>query len=54
MPYAVWAQTAIFAVTAVLVFWYTKETRELRHPMVRQNEIHSLLRFPKQLGGSNP
>ncbi len=40
MIYAMWAQTTIFAVTAVLVWWYTKETGKLRREMVRQNEIH--------------
>ena len=39
MLYAVWTQTAVLAITAVLICWYTRETSGLRKQMVRQNEI---------------
>lgn len=37
--FAVWTQTVVLAVTAVLICWYTRETSGLRKQMVRQNEI---------------
>lgn len=40
MVYAAWAQTAILALTAFLVWRYTKETAKLGREMVRQNQIN--------------
>jgi len=40
MVYAVWAQTVILALTAILVWRYTNETAKLGREMVRQNDLH--------------
>lgn len=36
---AIWIQTIVLAITAVIVLWYAIETARLRREMVRQNEI---------------
>lgn len=40
MVYAVWTQTVVFAATAILIYFYTRETSGLKREMIRQNEIN--------------